>query len=591
MVVRELVALLGVKTDKKGMGEAESGMEKLVGYAKAAVAAFAALKIGQWAKAIINEVAKVGDRFDKLSKRTGLTTQKLQELEHAAELSGASLGDIETSLRRLQASQVDASEGLATYTREFDRLGVQIKNEDGTFKDTTQLLVEMADGMKNLSSDAERTQVATKLLGRSGTKLIPMFKEGSAAMRDMMGEVQALGGALDKDLIASSAEYIDNQRRMVLVTRGLKTLLGKAFLPIINKLYKAFFEWYKVNREWIFLKVGPILKGVAQVGGSVFKAITSIVKIFTNWIGKLTPLEKGIGKIGLAIIGISALLMMGPIGQLLILAGLIALIIDDFMTWREGGKSVIGDLVNSLSQLLGVDVEAWLEKGIELFSRAGEMAKAVFQTMFETVFAFVQFLIDVWDDPEKAWTEFIDRVKWIWMDFFEFVQEHFGDLITWFDEEVIAPILDGFLGLWDGITSGLSSTFDKVKSWIKDLKKLITDPFKKIGKVIAEAFGSEPKVDAEVQTGSPEIKGIKTLLSPEGRSNAFGGGAMRMAPASNQSIVNAPQTEVQVSVTGTQGMNEKQLASEVAKQVSTAIENQNRAALQALTPAKSSGVL
>jgi hypothetical protein len=225
MVVRELVALLGVKSDTAGMKKAESGMGNLAAAAKVAAAAFASAFIVKWARDAVREIANVGDWYDKMAKRTGFAVSKLQEFEHAATLSGASLTAIEGALKRLQTAQVDAEAGLKTYTREFDRLGVDIKDQQGNLKDTTTLFAEMADAITALPTDAERTAVAMKLMGRTGTQLLPMLKEGTEGINAMMQEMRDLGGVMDDELVEASAEFIDNQRRME-VNGGRRTRTG-----------------------------------------------------------------------------------------------------------------------------------------------------------------------------------------------------------------------------------------------------------------------------------------------------------------------------------------------------------------------------
>jgi len=132
----------------------------------------------------------------KLVALLGIKTDK-KLAKVAAALSGASLGDLETSIKRLQSSQVEAADGVATYADKYARMGIEVKDADGNFKETPALLAEVADGMQGLDTAAEKTAVAMKLLGRGGANLIPMLNQGGAAILDMMQEMHDLGGVID----------------------------------------------------------------------------------------------------------------------------------------------------------------------------------------------------------------------------------------------------------------------------------------------------------------------------------------------------------------------------------------------------------
>ncbi|MCP4570699.1 MAG: phage tail tape measure protein, partial [FCB group bacterium] len=251
MIVRELVTLLGVRTNQGDIRRAEGGMARLAGAAKAAMAAFASFKLAQWAKGAAEQVANLGDKFDKMSLRTGETATELQGLSHAATLSGTNLGTMEAGIRRLQNATLEAAEGVKRYKVEFKRLGIDVKNSDGTLKSFAQLLPEMADGMEKLKTDTEKSAVAQRLMGRSGTQALPLLKQGSAAIREMIGEVEELGAVLEKDLIDASTKYIDNQARVALINQSVKNSIARGLLPAFISMQEGLLKWWKANQKII----------------------------------------------------------------------------------------------------------------------------------------------------------------------------------------------------------------------------------------------------------------------------------------------------------------------------------------------------
>jgi len=107
---RDMKGLSGaIKRHKKAIGIAMVGMGvAAIGAAAASVKAF----------------ADMGDEVQKMALRTGMSTEALSELRHAAEISGASLTTIEKGVKKMSKTIVDADEGMATYIRSFDRIGL-----------------------------------------------------------------------------------------------------------------------------------------------------------------------------------------------------------------------------------------------------------------------------------------------------------------------------------------------------------------------------------------------------------------------------------------------------------------------------------
>ena len=609
MVVKELVALLGIKTDKKGFDQAESGLGKVVKIAKAAAAAFAALKVVQFAKGVIEETAKAGDAIDKLSIRSGVTTDNLQGLGHAAELTGASIGDIETSIKRLQSAQVEASEGVSTYADEFKRLGVDVMDAEGNFKDTTALMIEMSDSINGLGSQAEQTQVLMKLFGRSGVNLLPMLKEGSEGIAAMMQEMKDLGGVMDAELIASSALYIDNQRRFDVMVMGMKNAVAKVLLPAINNVSTAMITWWKANGQIIRQHMGTVFGGIGRVIMSNVRFFGRLIKIIYNVVNNLTPLQKAVLGIWIAIKAVGALITAGPIGKLLLLAALIALIIDDFEVWRKGGKSVIGDLMDTIGELLGIDLS--FKEVSEAFERAWEFMKqihkAVFGAIFETVLALNEFLINVWDDPGAAFEKFVLMLESIWGDFGKNMQAAFE--LFWIDLKGLFTDFWGWLTgsiddmgtawseFWtkagenydtfiDSLLGALSDLGKSIANWAKGVIDDITAPFRVAGEFLGILDKKKPKQGLPQEaTGNTEavVAGAKKLLGATATPQGAIGYNTVNSNQSNMSTVYAPTTHTQMDIHATSSMDEKKLSQEIAKQWDLRNDQQNRKAMRIFT--------
>ena len=96
--------------------------------------------------------------------------------------------------------------------------------------------------------------------------------------------------------------------------------------------------------EW----VGKIFSWVWRLGSTALKVIYTLLKNIFDILG-----VDGVAAIGL-IGGAIKLLKSGPLGWLIFALTSLLLLVEDFMTWKSGGKSALGDLWEQLSGKNGV---------------------------------------------------------------------------------------------------------------------------------------------------------------------------------------------------------------------------------------------
>jgi hypothetical protein len=135
--------------------------------------------------------AKAGDTLDKMSARTGASVKFLSALGYAAELGGSSLADMEKGIRTLQGAAYDAADGLQTYVRAFDDLGVSVKDSNGNLKETEQLFKDTIAALSREENATKKAALAKKLFGRAGTALLPMLRAGEKGFNAAMEEAES----------------------------------------------------------------------------------------------------------------------------------------------------------------------------------------------------------------------------------------------------------------------------------------------------------------------------------------------------------------------------------------------------------------
>jgi hypothetical protein len=188
------------------------------------------------AAALVNEMANLGDTFDKMSLRTNVNADELAGWGFILERAGAQTADLETAVRRMSKSMFDYGRNLSTAVVAWDALGVAPMNAAGQLKGVNEILLEMADAFPRIANDAERMAIAQELLGRGGLKMAAAFASGSDEIERQLQLYQDLNAEMSIEFTKGAAAVIDAQTDMQWAIRGLKADLLEPIQPIIAEV-------------------------------------------------------------------------------------------------------------------------------------------------------------------------------------------------------------------------------------------------------------------------------------------------------------------------------------------------------------------
>ena len=228
-------SMQGVQGKAKNLGMAVRG----VGLAFKGLFAIAAVG---GIVAIGKSAIDTADAFGKLSTRTGIAADKLLAYVNAGKLADVSQSDLETGLRTLARTQVEASEGVKTYADAYAKLGVTVKNQDGSLKGSDQLLSDIADRFQDLPDGPEKAAVAMDIFGRSGQKMITLLNGGSEALDEF-------GFELSENFAKNSEEFNDNLTKVGIEMDRLKMQVLDDLLPTLIDLSETFIDITKSIRD------------------------------------------------------------------------------------------------------------------------------------------------------------------------------------------------------------------------------------------------------------------------------------------------------------------------------------------------------
>ncbi len=366
MIIRELLTKFGFDVDNGALDKLSKqvdGVKTGLKYASAAVSAFGAAM-----SAVAVKTALDGDKFAKHSKRIGLTVSEYQQLDHAAQLSGTSIEEMQTGIRRLAMTIDGAERGMSTAVDTARQLGVSFRNEDGTMRGVSEVIEDIADKIAILPDGLQKTALAQAAFGRGGNAMINMLNEGGEGIRRMRAELEELGGEMDEKTAKASENFIDAQRRVFISTRGLMYAIGGELLPAMTEQTNQTIEWWKANKDLVKTRVQAWVKGIVATvkdltasARRLFERIDPVVERMGGWelllrrlavaaglfmaafaTAKLLALTKALALAAVSIfkLGLSA----APIGLTAVALLALGLAIEDVIAYSQGADSVLGRL-------------------------------------------------------------------------------------------------------------------------------------------------------------------------------------------------------------------------------------------------------
>jgi hypothetical protein len=385
-VVDELVTLLSFKTSpgtekaiksiKDGISTLKSEVTKWAAAATAAGAATSAFLLSASDKAI---------ELQKLSQSTNLSTDSLQQWQYAAEAVGASSAAVTSDLESLLKTMSSPIPG--ELNMELMMLGVSVHNASGQLRGADEVLKDVGDKLNKMSS-ARAVQWAERV-GISNDTLM-LLKQGRQGLSELFEEAQLVGAIIPEDAINRGAELSKSIKTLKTVFQALGNSIALSFAPNLKKVVDNFKQFLINNADFVRQGLGVTIDGVSWGFGRFWDILVKIKDGFVALLQPMQPFLKNMDAVKIvaglvtgALAGFLALMAPAIIQFAAVGAAIagVSLVIEDFITWLQGGESVIGDIVNAFSN--------WMDK----FPELKEDLKSVGQ-VFADVFNAIPGLID-----------------------------------------------------------------------------------------------------------------------------------------------------------------------------------------------------
>ena len=141
---------------------------------KALIGAFSITAVVNFGK----EIAKTADQIQKLSDKTGIGVEGIQELKHVAEQSGNTLEQLTGAISKMQVLMASDDK---KFLKTLEDLNINVRELKAL--EPQEQFFTLAKAVASIEDPAERAEAAVRLFGRAGAEILPSITADIEALR------------------------------------------------------------------------------------------------------------------------------------------------------------------------------------------------------------------------------------------------------------------------------------------------------------------------------------------------------------------------------------------------------------------------
>lgn len=263
----------------KEMTNTLNGMLNLDAQTLVTIGTFAALAaaVAEVEKKLVDltlEQSKHATEVTNLSRTMGMTTEAYQEWDYVLKTVGSSAEAAQGDISKLAEKAQDAATGSGEAAELFAQLGIKVKDSHGAFKSQSELFDEVITKLSQMSDETERNAIASKLLGSTGEKIIPLLDKGAAGLEEAKKMAHEFGVVMDEETLAALNDVTLAANNFDAAGEGLKNTIAKGMAPSVENLTQ------KGTDLFVRLQEAAEGSGILEVFGALLDVVSALEPLF-----------------------------------------------------------------------------------------------------------------------------------------------------------------------------------------------------------------------------------------------------------------------------------------------------------------------
>lgn len=267
----------------KGAFEANKKLVMLAGTAVAGIAAFktlasvyvamgeALISVAKATVEFAQESADLVNDINDLSNRSAIAADTIKGLQFALQASGQSASQATAILSKFPSVLALAEEESSRTAEGFKKLGIEIKNTDGSLRPANEIFLETLTRLQSIEDQTERTKAAFEIFGRSAGQLLQALGQ-TKGLETFIRLTEKFGVRTGPKASDAAADFQAVIAALDTVMKGIKSTFIETFGPEITKLIIDFATEIAFVQRVIVLFSDDVSKA--------FSSIITALKVF-----------------------------------------------------------------------------------------------------------------------------------------------------------------------------------------------------------------------------------------------------------------------------------------------------------------------
>lgn len=390
----------------------------------------------------VADFASAGDKIAKTSRLVGLSVKDYQAFSSAAKRSGMSVEEMDSALKKFNVELGKAKSGDKNALKMFDAI-LGGKKLSG-FKDSTEILKEIANGYTKLASAEQKAFVTQSLFGRGGAQMSELLSGGGKGIEKAIADFENTGGGFTEEGTKKAEKFNDTLQEMSETINSLKISVAEDLFPTFSEMFKSVGAYVKEHRGELIPLIKEVFTGVAKFAVNLLPKIPVVLDRALNIVNMLGPKTVVVGvafmhvlpAITSIVVGLASIapLVFKIIGGVKLLAGFFWPVV----TAVKLTAAVLGGPVLATIGLVVAAVVSWgiaIKSVIDNWNLVPDALSLIWSKIKEVAGTCIDFFLSFWKTVGGYfYSRFVEPVK----NFF--------------------VALPGMLsGVWDRFTSGIAN--------------------------------------------------------------------------------------------------------------------------------------
>ena len=349
----------GIKSAQSAMENGKATAEKLdatLGKLKTAFAGVVTVagiaKISSAVKGLADSTAAAADRIDKQSQALGMSRKAYQQWDYILGQSGASIDSLGVSMKTLNSSLLNPSDGTITA---LNALGVNLEQIQGlSQEDAFEMMVRQ---FQKMPEGATKSALAMQMFGKQGQALMPLLNSTSDTIDNLRSDMERMGFTMSDSMVDAGVKYGDTMDNLKRTLDGIKNILGYGLMESLTGIAEEMTKFF--SNQDVQDAIKRLAVNIHDMGAVVLSHVQGFFAFLTEHSGDI---EQVVSNVAQFVSDISAVivpalaayaafkLITNPIA--LISAGVAAIAVN-WPTIKEFFTSKVPEWVN---QTFGIDI-------------------------------------------------------------------------------------------------------------------------------------------------------------------------------------------------------------------------------------------